>query len=102
MGYLLTGRHMSAMRAYELGLINEVVPRADLDECVQGWVEDIPRCAPLAIRATKQAAMMGLDTSLAEAFEQSYPAEIARANSSDALEGPKAFAEKRSPQWQGK
>lgn len=102
MGYLLTGRHMTAQRAYELGLINQVVPRTELDECVQGWVDDILRCAPLAIRATKQAAMMGLDTTLAEAFSQSYPAETARADSADALEGPKAFAEKRPPQWQGK
>ena len=49
MGYLLTGRHMTAQRAYELGLVNEVVPAAQLDACVDGWVEDILRCAPLAV-----------------------------------------------------
>ena len=102
MGYLLTGRHMSAQRAYELGLVNEVVPRAELDACVQGWVDDILRCAPLAVRATKEAAMRGLDMPLHQAFETAYEAEERRAQSDDAQEGPKAFAEKRSPNWQGR
>lgn len=102
MGYLLTGRHMSAQRAYELGLVNEVVPAAALDDCVQGWVDDILACAPLAVRATKEAAMHGLDTTLANAFNTEYPTEIQRQNSQDAQEGPRAFAEKRSPNWQGK
>ncbi len=64
MGYLLTGRHMSAGRAYELGLLNEVVPADRLKETVEGWVADILRCAPLAVRATKEAAMRGLDLPL--------------------------------------
>ncbi len=102
MGYLLTGRHMSAQRAYELGLINEVVPAADLDACVDGWVADILRCAPLAVRATKEAAMKGLDTHLSAAFDAVYASESLRANSEDALEGPRAFAEKRSPEWKGR
>jgi len=102
MGYLLTGRHMSAARAYELGLVNEVVPAEELDACVEGWVADILRCAPLAVRATKQTAMLGLDTTLAEAFNAEYEAEIKRQNSADALEGPRAFAEKRPPNWQGR
>ena len=49
MGYLLTGRHMSASRAYELGLVNQVVPREELDAAVELWVNDILRCAPLAV-----------------------------------------------------
>jgi enoyl-CoA hydratase/carnithine racemase len=102
MGYLLTGRHMHAQRAYELGLINEVVPADDLDACVEGWVADILRCAPLAVRATKQAAMSGLERSLPDAFSAEYEAEIRRQNSNDAQEGPRAFAEKRTPDWQGR
>ena len=101
MGYLLTGRHMSAARAYELGLVNEVVEPGALDQCVQGWVDDILRCAPLAVRATKEAAMRGLDTHLEAAFNSSYPYEELRVQSNDALEGPRAFAEKREPQWTG-
>lgn len=102
MGYLLTGRHMSAQRAYELGLINEVVPAAELDACVEGWVADILRCAPLAVRATKQAAMAGLNTNLEDAFKTDYSAETERQTSADALEGPRAFAEKRAPNWQAR
>ena len=101
MGYLLTGRHMPALRAYELGLINEVVPAKDLDNCVQGWVDDILKCAPLAVRATKQAAMDGLNTTLEDAFNTAYANEIQRQASADALEGPRAFTEKRQPNWQG-
>jgi crotonobetainyl-CoA hydratase/dehydration protein DpgD len=102
MGYLLTGRHMSAQRAYELGLINQVVPADELDETVDGWVEDIVRCAPLAVRATKEAAMRGLDMPLAQAFYTEYESERKRMSSDDALEGPRAFAEKRAPNWQGR
>ncbi len=102
MGYLLTGRHMTAARAYELGLVNEVVPAQRLTETVEEWVADILRCAPLAVRATKQAAMQGLDRSLPAAFAARYPAEEARLVSTDAQEGPRAFAEKRPPRWQGR
>lgn len=102
MGYLLTGRHMPASRAYELGLINQVVPMDDLDATVDEWVNDILRCAPLAVRATKETAMRGLDRSLSEAFAADYPAETARRESADAREGPRAFAEKREPSWQGR
>ena len=102
MGYLLTGRHMSAIRAFQLGLVNEVVPADELTDTVQGYVDDILRCAPLAVRATKEAAVKGLDHPLAQAFYTRYEGEVARQQSADALEGPRAFAEKRSPQWQGK
>ena len=102
MGYLLTGRHMSAQRAYELGLVNQVVPSCELDATVDEWIGDILRCAPLAIRAVKEASMRGLDMTLSDAFNTSYEEETARRNSKDAIEGPEAFSEKRAPNWQGK
>ena len=101
MGYMLTGRHMSAARAYQLGLVNEVVPADQLDITVDGWVADILRCAPLAVRATKEAAMAGLDMSLPQAFYHHYDYEERRVRSNDALEGPLAFADKRTPNWSG-
>src|SRR4051812_43298002 len=67
MGYMLTGRHIPAQRAYELGLVSEVVSLAKLDEAVDGWVNDILRCAPLSVRSTKEAAMRGLQMPLEEA-----------------------------------
>lgn len=102
MGYMLTGRHITAARAYELGLVNQVVPLADLDATVDEWVADILRCAPLAVRATKEAAMRGLDHALPQAYYTQYESERRRRASDDALEGPRAFAEKRPPSWQGR
>ena len=99
MGYLLTGRHMPAARAYELGLVNQVVPLADLDAAVDEWVADVLRCAPLSVRATKEATMRGLDMPLAQAYYTEYEWERRRQRSEDALEGPRAFAEKRPPRW---
>ncbi len=101
MGYLLTGRHMPAQRAYELGLINEVVSAEKLDGTVEAWVQDILLCSPMAIRATKQVAMQGLNKPLPDAFATAYEFETARAKSDDAVEGPQAFAEKRKPNWTG-
>jgi enoyl-CoA hydratase/carnithine racemase len=102
MGYMLTGRHMSASRAYELGLVNEVVPLSELKETVDGYIRDILRCAPLAIRATKEASMRGLDYPLPQAFYTPYDSETKRLLSEDTQEGPKAFAEKREPNWKGR
>ena len=101
MGYLLTGRHFSAQRASELGLVNQVVPLSGLDEAVDAWVPDILRCAPLAVRATKQSALRGLEMPLSEAAATTFEAEIRRRSSLDAEEGPRAFAEKRQPIWRG-
>jgi len=103
MGYMLTGRHMSAQRGYELGLVNEVAPLEKLQSVVADeWLPDILRCAPLAVRATKEAAMQGLDIALPQAFYTQYELEKRRQASSDAQEGPRAFAEKRPPEWQGR
>ena len=102
MGHLLTGRSMSAQRAYELGLVNEVVPSGQLDAAVQSWVDDILACAPLAVRATKQCVLQGLMHPLPEAMQQEYQWELRRQQSEDALEGPRAFAEKRKPVWRGR
>ncbi|MCS5566749.1 MAG: enoyl-CoA hydratase-related protein [Pseudomonadales bacterium] len=102
MGHLLTGRHMTAARAYELGLVNQVVSLDSLDSAVNGWIEDILRCAPLSVRATKEAAMRGLDMALPLAFYNEYEWERKRQQSADTLEGPRAFAENREPRWVGK
>jgi enoyl-CoA hydratase/carnithine racemase len=101
MGYLLTGRHIPAQRAYEIGLVNEVVPLANLDDAVAAWVADIIRCAPLSVRATKEAAMRGLLMPLPEAATARYEWEMRRRTADDSVEGPRAFAEKRAPNWTG-
>ena len=102
MGYLLTGRRMSAHTAAGLGLVNEVAPAGELDACVSGWVRDLLRSAPLSVRAIKEAAMRSLDLSLPEAFATPFVHEQRRRLSRDAEEGPRAFAEKRAPSWEGR
>jgi crotonobetainyl-CoA hydratase/dehydration protein DpgD len=102
LGHLMTGRSMTAARAYELGLVNEVVPADELDDCVDGWVRDILRCAPLSVRAVKEAAVRSATMPLDQAFATRYVWEERRMLSADAEEGPLAFVEKRPPQWEGR
>lgn len=102
MGLLLTGRQITAGEALAYGLVNEVVPGAQLDRAVDWWLVEILACAPLALRATKQIARRSLDlASLAAAIEAEYPAATEMLESEDAVEGPRAFAEKRAPRWKG-
>ena len=103
MGLLLTGRRITAREAMAHGLVNEVVPGAELDSAVDRWVGEMLACAPLALRATKQIARRSLDfPSMEEAIVAEYPAAEAMLESEDAVEGPRAFAEKRVPRWQGR
>lgn len=102
MGYLLTGRRMSADTASALGLVNEVVPAERLDECVGEWVGELLRSAPLSLRAIKEAVMRSLDMPLADAFSARYEWEDRRRAGRDAVEGPRAFAEGRDPVWTGR
>jgi crotonobetainyl-CoA hydratase/dehydration protein DpgD len=101
MGYLLTGRRFDAATAYRFGLVNEVVPAGELDGCVEGWVADLVASAPLSVRAIKEAALRSADLPLEEAFAATYRWEERRRHSRDAVEGPRAFAEKRAPAWTG-
>lgn len=102
MGHLMTGRSLDARRAYELGLVNEVVPAADLDRAVEQWIEDILGCAPLSVRAVKEAATRSSSMTLEEAFHARYEWEERRRGSEDCKEGPRSFVEKRRPRWQAK
>ena len=102
LGYLLTGRHFTAQRAFELGLVNELTTLENLDAAVQSWVDDILKNAPLAVRATKEAALQGLGRPLADAMAGTYEWEARRRYSEDATEGPRAFAEKRPPVWKNR
>jgi len=102
MGHILTGRHMTAQEALRWGIVNEVVPLAELMPTVFQWANEILACAPLSVRASKQAALMGLGHPLDIALSLNYTELLRMLRSEDTVEGPRAFAEKRPPNWQAR
>ena len=103
MGMILTGRRVGAREGFELGFVTEVVPQGQVLEAAKRWAAQILECSPMAVRASKQATYRGLDEpSLERAMRTVYPAQQENLESQDYIEGPKAFAEKRRPNWQNK
>ncbi len=102
MGMMFTGQRIKAQRALELGLVNEVVPRAELDTAVARWSAAILACAPLSLKAIKQVVRQTATLSPAQAQAVRLPALVAALQSQDADEGVLAFQQKRKPQWQGR
>jgi enoyl-CoA hydratase/carnithine racemase len=104
MGLLLSAKSVTAAEGQRLGFVNEVVPAEELAVATQRWVDQILKCAPLSVRASKQTAMRGLDEPSLEAAiaaQNDYPAYAAWRVADDTREGPRAFAEKRAPVWRG-
>jgi enoyl-CoA hydratase/carnithine racemase len=104
LGIILTGRRVSAQEGFDLGFVTEVVPAAGLMPAAKHWASLIAECSPLAVRASKQAVRDGMGNPLAGQLEKSRQLDAVKAMlaSDDALEGPRAFAEKRKPRWQGR
>jgi enoyl-CoA hydratase/carnithine racemase len=97
------GRHerMSAQRAYELGMISQVVdPPGQLRDVAQALAETIARNSPAAMAATKRALWGALEYGLTDACRHGARELVSMWGHPDQQEGPLAFAEKREPVWQ--
>jgi len=98
---LLTGKPISAARAYELGLVNRVVPAGQLDSAVQEYVDAILASSPATIRLGKRAFYEQLTLDEATAYDRATAVMAENALWHDAQEGISAFLQKRRPEWKG-
>jgi enoyl-CoA hydratase/carnithine racemase len=98
---LLTGRPIDARTAADWGLVNRVVPAADLDEAALELARQIASASPLTLRIGKQAFYRQIDVDQAEAYRLMSRTMAENAMTCDAQEGMSAFLEKRQPTWRG-
>jgi enoyl-CoA hydratase/carnithine racemase len=99
---LMTGRRIPADEAYRIGLVNHVVPPDQLMDKALEIAGEIGANAPLAVMAAKEAAYRGLNTTLQEGLRIENFESMAIRHTEDAKEGPRAFAEKREANYQGR
>jgi enoyl-CoA hydratase/carnithine racemase len=99
---LITGDLLSAQEAYRIGLVSKVVSPSELMATAQGLALHINENAPLAVRAAKEAAYKGLRMPLDEGMRFESLLQIKVRQSEDSKEGPRAFAEKRKPDYRGR
>lgn len=99
---LMTGDPISAQRAYEIGFVNHVVPAEQLMPRALALAETIAENAPLTVAAAKEMVYMTTDMGRQAGLEAARHLFDAVYRSEDAQEGPRAFAEKRKPQWRGR
>lgn len=99
---ILSGEMISAQEAYRIGLVNEVVPAADLIPRAEAILKQIFANAPLAVKYSLEAVNKGLETTQTEglALEASFFGLCA--GTQDKQEGTRAFLDKRAPQFQGR
>lgn len=96
--YMLTGRFFTAQRAYELGLISQIVEADQLDSVAQGFVDDMLHATPLGLRLTKECLNHAIDAQgLEAAIAMEDRNQILASSDGDFQEGVRAFLEKRRP-----
>ena len=95
----MTGDFISAQEAYRIGLVNKVVPLADLMTEAEALAQRICAAAPLSVQGAKEAAYRGIEVSLEEGLKIEAEIMDRIGHSEDAMEGPRAFGEKRRPEW---
>jgi enoyl-CoA hydratase len=100
--YLLTGDPVPAAEAERIGLVNEVVPAAELAERGRWWARRLAAGAPLAVRGTKQAVNAHVKRALIDSFDVSTALELTTFLSADHAEALAARAERRAPTFRGR
>ena len=99
---LLTGDRIDAQEAYRIGLVNKVVPQAELMSAAESIATKIMENAPLAVRVTKEMIVRGQDLSYEDGLRMGEAMMGMIGQTEDAKEGPRAFGEKRKPVWKGR
>jgi enoyl-CoA hydratase/carnithine racemase len=102
MELLLTGRPITAVRAYEIGLVNRLAEPAHLLATAVELAGEILAGAPLSVRAARETVMISTEMGRAAALRAARHAAEHSYHSADAQEGPRAFAERRAPRWTGR
>ena len=102
MEIILTGKPITAQRAYEIGLVNRLVEPERLMEAALELAGEILDGAPLSVKAGRETVMLATEMGRAAALQAARAAHEVTYRSGDAQEGPRAFAEKRKPEWRGR
>jgi enoyl-CoA hydratase/carnithine racemase len=102
MEIILTGKPITAARAYEIGLVNRLAEPEGLMDAAISLALEVLEGAPLSVKAGRETVMLATEMGRAAALQAARAAHELTYNSHDAQEGPRAFAEKRKPEWKGK
>ena len=101
MEVILTGKPITAARAYEIGLVNRLAEPEALMDCAIALALEVLEGAPLSVKAGRETVMLATEMGRAAALQAARAAHEHTYCSADAQEGPRAFAEKRKPEWRG-
>jgi len=102
MEVVLTGKPITAERAYEIGLVNRLVEPGELMDAAIALAGEVLEGAPLSVRAARETVMLSTEMGRSAALKAARAAHETAYESDDAQEGPRAFAEKRKPEWKGR